>query len=310
VRHAVFFFRENRVGERRRTVSRPRMLRVRPGHAAPPGNWLVRDDRVQLGRSPQSNIIIDVNNENLGVPSCVTGERMKPLVLVHGSGFSSTCWDLVVPHLAGPVLAVDLPGRGAHPAELATVTLADCAASVASDVDAAGFDEIVLVGHSLGGCSMPGIVGRLGARVRHAVFVACAVPAHGRSCIDTLPPQLQALAAEHGEDRQLDVLDEATAKHQFGNDLDDEQLAWCIERMVPEAPLLARQPVDLSALRSPLPRTWVRTSADMVLTREQQAEFAANVGNCPIVDLDAGHMVMISQPKTLAGVLNAIAAGP
>ena len=38
------------------------------------------------------------------------------------------------------------------------VDLAACAASVAADVDAAGFDEIVLVGHSLAGCSLPGVV--------------------------------------------------------------------------------------------------------------------------------------------------------
>ncbi|WP_322756126.1 hypothetical protein [Frankia sp. Cas3] len=28
---------------------------------------------------------------------------MTPLVLVHGGGFDSRCWDLLVPHLAAPV---------------------------------------------------------------------------------------------------------------------------------------------------------------------------------------------------------------
>jgi pimeloyl-ACP methyl ester carboxylesterase len=233
---------------------------------------------------------------------------MKPLVLVHGSGFSATCWDRLLPYLDAPVLAVDLPGRGGHPADLSAVTLGDCATSVVADIDAAGFDEVVLVGHSLAGCSMPGIVRRLGDRVRHAVFIACAVPDHGKSCIDMLPPELQAVAAEHAGATQIDVLDEATARYQFGNDMDVEQLAWCMERMVAEAPSLARERVDLSALRSPMPRTWIRTLADMILSTEQQAHFAANVGNCAIVDLDAGHMVMISRPKPLADVLNSIAA--
>jgi pimeloyl-ACP methyl ester carboxylesterase len=37
---------------------------------------------------------------------------VTPLVLVHGGSFAASCWDLVVPLLDGPVLAVDLPGRG------------------------------------------------------------------------------------------------------------------------------------------------------------------------------------------------------
>ena len=211
-----------------------------------------------------------------------------------------------MPHLDAPVLAVDLPGRGAHPADLSTLTLRDCAASVVSDIDAAGLDDIVLVGHSLGGCSLPGIVDRLGERVRHVVFVACAIPDDGTSCIDLLPDDLQALAAAHGDTQPIAVLDERSARQQFGNDLDDEQLAWCLEQMVPEAAGLSRQPVDLAPLRSPLPRTWIRTLADRILSPAQQASFAAKLGECPMVDIDAGHMVMVSKPTQVAHTLNQI----
>ena len=54
-----------------------------------------------------------------------------------------------------PVLAVDLPGRGTHPAAPGTVDFAACAATVTADIDEAGFADVVLVGHSLAGCSMP-----------------------------------------------------------------------------------------------------------------------------------------------------------
>ena len=35
-----------------------------------------------------------------------------PNVLVHGGGFAGSCWDLLVPELDAPTVAVDLPGRG------------------------------------------------------------------------------------------------------------------------------------------------------------------------------------------------------
>lgn len=229
-----------------------------------------------------------------------------PLVLVHGGGFDGRCWDRLLPHLDVPAIAVDLPGRGRRPAPLASVTFATCAEAIVEDVDAAGFDEVVLVGHSLAGCSMPATIGLLGDRVRHAVFVACTVPADGTSCFDTLEPEVQAIAAAAPPDA-LSVLDPAIAKVMFGNDLDDEQFAWCVERMVPEAPRLTSEPVDLSPLRRALPRTWIRTLHDAVVSPDKQLRFAANVEHCDVVDLDAAHMCMISKPAETAGLLQAIA---
>ncbi|MGA8371747.1 MAG: alpha/beta hydrolase [Acidimicrobiales bacterium] len=229
---------------------------------------------------------------------------MTPLVLIHGGGLDSRCWGRLVPHLAGSVLAVDLPGRGAHPAPLDAVGFDECAASVRDDIDAAGFDSVVLVGHSLAGCSMPAMVALLGERVRGLVFVACTVPEDGRSAFDTLDPDIQAMIRDAREPLEPGPMDPALAKIVLGNDLDDEQFAWCAERLVPEAARLSTDPVDLSPLRAATPSTWVRTLQDLIVAPAKQSRFADNVGNCPVVDIDAGHMCMVSQPVTLAGILN------
>ena len=227
-----------------------------------------------------------------------------PIVLVHGGGLDGRCWDPLLRHLDGPAIAVDLPGRGAHPVPLETIRLADCAASVVADVDAAGFDEIVLVGHSLAGCSMPGVIGLLGDRVRHAVFVACTVPEEGRSAFDTLDPAIQDLIRSAG-DMEPKAMDATIAKLVFGDDLTEEQFAWCVERLVPEAPLLTTDPVDLAPLRTGMPRTWIRTLQDLIVPADKQQRFAGNVGDCEVVDIDAGHMCMVSQPEELASLLRA-----
>ncbi len=230
-----------------------------------------------------------------------------PIVLVHGGGGDGRCWELLQQHLTGPSLAVDLPGRGAHPAELRSVTLAACAASVRDDVDAAGFDELVLVGHSLAGCSMPGAIGLLGARVRHAVFVACTVPDDGKSAYDMLDPAIQELIREAG-DAAAQPMPPEIARMVLGDDLTEEQYAWCVERLVAEAPRLTTEPVDLAPLRTEMPRTWVRTLNDLIVSAEQQLHYVENVGHCEVVDIDAGHMCMVSRPAELAGIVNRIAA--
>lgn len=217
--------------------------------------------------------------------------------------------------MSAPSLAVDLPGRGVHPADLRTVTFAACAESVLADVDAAGFRDIVLAGHSLAGCSMPAMIDRLGDRVRHAVFIACTVPETGKSAFDTLDPEVQAMARAGAEAQgaaEPRAMDGELAKLVLGNDLTEEQLAFCLERLVPEAPGLSDGPVDLGPLRADLPSTWVRTLQDMIVAADKQLRFAANVGpDCDVIDLDAGHMCMVGQPERTAEILDevAIAAG-
>ena len=118
-----------------------------------------------------------------------------PVVLVHGGGHGAWCWEPTVEHLGADVLAVDLPPKaGARrcrvastsPPELLTLTVVDFAASVLADVDAAGYDRFVLVGHSMAGLTIPEVARRAPERVAHLVFVSCSVPAEGESIVDVL----------------------------------------------------------------------------------------------------------------------------
>ena len=64
------------------------------------------------------------------------------------------------------------PARRYKPADLGTVTRADWIQSVCDDIDAAGLDDVVLVGHSLAGFVIPGVAARLkgqdtGTDLRH-----------------------------------------------------------------------------------------------------------------------------------------------
>jgi pimeloyl-ACP methyl ester carboxylesterase len=230
------------------------------------------------------------------------------IVLVHGGGFDSRCWDLTIPHLEHPVLAVDLPGRGSRPEPLESVTFPRCGQAIVEEVDAAGAREVVLVGHSLGGSSIIPAVGRLGDRVRHVVCVAAMVPRHGYGTHQEWTEDLRA-SIDDERHRGRDTMSPDKVAELFGNDLDEEGLAWCVARLVPEAEGLTTEPVDLTPLRSGIPTSWVLTTRDAIMKPAMQRRFIGNVGEgCEVVELDAGHMCMISQPEALAEILDGIAA--
>jgi len=93
---------------------------------------------------------------------------LPALVLVHGGAHAGDCWDLTVDeiHRLEPelrVLAVDLPGRRSRPGDLRALTIPDWVESVVCDIEEAGFDDIVIVAHSLAGVTVPGVVTKLGA---------------------------------------------------------------------------------------------------------------------------------------------------
>jgi pimeloyl-ACP methyl ester carboxylesterase len=223
-------------------------------------------------------------------------------VLVHGGSFAASCWDPMLPYVPASTVAVDLPGRGARPRPLVGITIADFVDAVVDEIQSRDLHDVVLVGHSMAGITMPGVAARLPDRLAHLVFVACTVPADGTRIVDTLDPALRAVAEQNAMRPEGGKLDDATASALFCNDMTPEQTAWTLGRMVNEANQITLEPVSLAGLKHPIPRTWIRTLHDLINPLERQAGFAERV-EAELVDLDSAHMAMISHPAELAALL-------
>jgi pimeloyl-ACP methyl ester carboxylesterase len=95
--------------------------------------------------------------------------QAPPLLLIHGSGASGSCWGPVVPALAGQyhVIRVDLPGCGQSP-PAPSYDVPEQAGRVAALLDGLGLGRVTVAGHSSGGYvatalaeQRPGLVGAL-----------------------------------------------------------------------------------------------------------------------------------------------------
>lgn len=245
---------------------------------------------------------------------------MTAYVLVHGGGATGRFWDRVAPRLRGPVLAVDLPGRGEHPADLATITVEDEVRSVVAD--AAGWrrdDGIVLVAHSSGGLVVPSVVASLDGRVERIVLNAAHVPPEGGCGLDCMQPRhadgLRA-AKEAADAAGTPIIlpaveDPERLRTAYGGDpLDDDQLAFAGDpvRCVADTVHHYFQPVHWS-LAAGVPVTYVRTARDRPIPPAIQDQLIANLPEPPaVVDLDTGHVPAITHPELLARAI--AGAGP
>jgi pimeloyl-ACP methyl ester carboxylesterase len=233
------------------------------------------------------------------------------LVLVHGGEHSADCWELTVDELHRqapelPVLAVDMPGHGATPGDLTTVTIADCVRSAVAQIEDAGLGEVIVVGHSLAGLTVPGIVATLGsARVREMILAASCLPVQGKAIADTLVGPLawyvrRAVKLRKPPATTPNVLSALL----FCNGMTRTQRRFTLSRMHAEAATIITEPVDRSGLPEDVPRTWILTLRDHALFQPTQFRSIAALGGVQtLIPVDTCHDLMISEPQLLAEIL-------
>jgi len=217
-------------------------------------------------------------------------------VLLHGAGLGSWIWEAVLPHLDRPALAIDLPHLGVE----ASVE------HVLRKIEATVADGVVIVGHSVSGGLAMAVAERLGDRVEGVVMVGAIVPESGQAYVDTLPwssrtlLRLLYLFKPEGTKPPAGVLAKALC-----NDLDAATTRAVVARSGIAAPGLFLDPVRWTPPR--VHPVYVKLTDDQSdVTPALQERVAARL-NARVVELDSGHLPMMSQPMSLAAALNSAA---
>jgi pimeloyl-ACP methyl ester carboxylesterase len=225
---------------------------------------------------------------------------MTTFLLVHGAYHSGAHWGPLAAALADlghDAVTPDLPCDDARAGVDAYVAVAMGA------LDAAGAgDDVVVVGHSLGGFTAPLVAARRAVR---GLVLLCTAPVIG-----PLGEELRArmVTAEYlATARFVDTAGRslfapADARRNFFHDVPDPLADWAVARLRPQAatPLLEPWPLE----RWPdVPRLVVLTRDDRAVRLDAAVDAARSITDLPPLILAGSHSPFLSRPSELAAVL-------
>jgi len=228
--------------------------------------------------------------------------------LVHGAYHGSWCWERLTPELerlGHRVLAVDLPTEDplAGAAEYA-------AAAVTAFADAG--DDLVLVGHSLGGLVIPLIAASRPAR--QLVFLAAMLPRPGKTHDEVAHTEPDMVlpgpegGAYRGSDGAVRWRPEAAARWFFA-DCPADLAAWAAACLRGQFWKITSEVSPLSAWPD-TPCAYLLGSHDPVINPAWSRRAARTVLGVQPVELDVGHSPFLAAPALLAQVLADVSTDP
>jgi len=233
---------------------------------------------------------------------------MTTFALVHGSWHGGWCWERLAPQLqqAGhDVVAPDLP---CYDGSASFDTYAD----VVCDALKGCSDDVVLVGHSMAGNTIPLVADR--RPVRHLVYLCALVPDIGRSMFDQMrdepmlnPAYVKGLSKPDMQNRTAWV-DLNLAREVLFADCDESTSEAAINRLGPQARHPYSQPFSLAGFPA-VACTSVICSEDQLVRPEWSRRIARDRLGADVKELPGSHSPFMSRPSTLADVLLRIADG-
>lgn len=237
----------------------------------------------------------------------------KTFVLVHGAWQAPYAWQFVKQRLEQQnqrVIVVELPGHGTDATPPATLTLDAYRDKVVAAITAQS-DNVILVGHSLGGMVVTEVAEKIPARIEKLVYIGAFLPANGQSLLAlastdstsqlgaALVPSADQLTLGIRPDRLIPVF------IQDGSDAAKE-LVTNNYRAEPAIPFT--NPVILTAANfGKVDKYYVHTAQDNAVGLRLQKRMAAAAGITKTYTLNSSHCPFLSVPDQVSDVLLGLA---
>lgn len=242
-------------------------------------------------------------------PAAAAQGEKATIVLVHGAWHGGWCWSRLVPLLEQAGARVSAPtltglGERAHLIDR-RVNLETHVDDIVNHIDREELTNVVLVGHSYAGFPASLAATRRPEAVSHLVLLDAFFPLEGETLLDHLGPDFaNDFNAKAAADLSWNI--PPLPAEAFG--LAGDDAAWVGRHLTPHPIATHTQAARFGP--GPLPRrTYIRCTESTIAPIFQTS--VANVeadGQFQMVEIAAGHDLMVDQPQLLATTLLEVAS--
>ena len=237
---------------------------------------------------------------------------MATFLLVHGACTGGWIWEKVAPLLEAnghKVCAPDMPGLGKDDTPPANVTLADNVEKVSRLLDKME-DQVVLVGHSLGGITISAVAEARRRKLKALVYLCALLPTSGKTGKDLTslePDTMFRLSRQVSPDGLTYTFAPDKLPALFYADVSPEDRYKGMERLRPQPLSISTTPVTLTEERyGSVPRWYIECTQDNAIRIARQRAMVKAIP-CKVLTIECGHTPFYSAPEELAEHLETIA---
>ena len=232
---------------------------------------------------------------------------MSTFALVHGAWHGAWCWERLTPELEGlghRVIAMDLP------IDDSSASFDDYADTVCAAIEDVSGEDLILVGHSMGGQTVPIVAAR--RLLRHLVYLCGVPPIPGRPFVQQMadesdmlnPDYTQGLSEKDSEGRRSWIDKELTRFHLLA-DCDETTASATFDRLRPQSIAPYMVPCSLPAYPD-VDTTYVVCVEDRMVNPDWSRRIAHEWLDAELIELPGSHSPFLSRPRDLADVLNGL----
>lgn len=221
-------------------------------------------------------------------------------LFLHGAGLQGEIWRETAEGMGAPYLLADFPLREGEVSQRKELGLHAYTKHILGQIHAWEQQRFIIVAHSIGGIVAQELCRELGDRVVGLVAVGAAIAERGGSFLSALPFARRMIFTA-----VISLLGtkppESAIRSGLCNDLTNEQAAELVRQYVTESPGLYKERCEAAVPE--LPSLYVKLLRDQEISARLQDRMASRLHHARIVELDTGHLPMLSDPANLRRLL-------
>lgn len=223
------------------------------------------------------------------------------IVLIHGAGLGNYIWRETNQYFNNPILAIEYPSREVGDKINGKLSFDDYLNSAIKQIDNWEVDQFAIIAHSIGGCLGLMLNDHFKERVNGFIGISAIIPKNGKSFANCFPmPQkiiLPVVLKLFGTKPPAKSIE-----NELCNDLEISKTNEIVKRFSPESMKLYTTKINYKS--SPKTSLFIKLLNDKSITQDMQNKMIENLNCEEVVELNSGHLPMISKPKELTEIIN------